>query len=1356
MQTTEGKWLPVRRTIAGLRVRTIAFAAGLCTAAVATALVATGQNISTFKLTALSSEPLYAAGAGEKPTLTLALSVEFPTVGAMYTGGTDYTITKEYLGYFDANSCYSYVNDANASRRRFDRTGMATNHGCGGSGFSGNFMNWATGSAIDALRLGLSGGDRIVDEPDLTVLQRAVLPAGFWNSNFVSKRLPAAEAADAVPSSLRGNWTSTIYVANCLDRVHFGTSATGSCVAPGNNSNLGVSSPRQGSTALTSDNFFYARVRVCDSDRSGVLLDPRSKLCQRYPNGKYKPVGNIQKYSDRIRVAAFGYLMDQNIYRYGGVLRAPMKYVGPKGFDANGAPLATTNPVAEWNADTGVLVDNPEGATEGISGVINYLNRFGRTGAVAGTYKTYDPINELYYESLRYLQGLPPTPEATAGMTDAMKDGFPVYTNWTDPHANGSPSRNYACLKNNIIAIGDVNTHYDKYIPGNTIADGADTARPANPAGNEPDFRFWTNVVGSLASNASLSYPDADGTSRIAMNPNASTSPERAFDFLAGLGDQVYGNRTNYYLAGMAYWANTHDIRGAQWTAGAGPSKQRPGMRVKTYALDVDENRNELGGSDNTNRMRSKYFLAAKYGGFKDSSGFGNPFLASDGTTIDNGGWERPGTPRGDAQTFYLASSPQLILDGLDEMFANIASSGNSMAGGSVSAQEVGPGGATIYQASFKPDRWSGDVVAKPLSVNSDSTIDVGSTPLWSAASRMDSANPDLRKIFVGKLDRSAGAATELRWNQIESDAANTETFLKGQLDRPAPGSPADGLGKKRLDFIRGVRSDEGILFRQRASRLGDVINSGVVYAGAPSPSHSTEAYRSFYDSYKGRPAAVYAGANDGMLHAFDAATGAEFFAYIPSWMGARLSLLSSPTYGTSAHQSFVDATPRVAEAEIISGSTSTWKTVLVGGTGAGGQGVYALDGSNPAAFDASKVLWEFTDRDDADLGNVVGRPQVLRFRTSAPNATTPAYRSFAVVASGVNNTAPDGHASTSGRPALFLLDMSKPTGANWALGTNYFKLSLPVNATVATSIAPGLVQFRATSGAAGEVQRIYMGDLHGNLWKFDFSLPTSQAQWTSKYLSPFVGGDEPLPLYVAKDALGVRQPISMQPSLISGPAGSVIVSFGTGKYLEAADNEVSAGTQAQSVYALYDDDRSTTESGAGIAGRGRLARGTVAANGSVSVPDFLWGHATSDADNTQRSGWHFDFLARGERQVSSAAGLGTTLVFGSMIPPDATDPCGLGSGNQYVLSIATGKGNSQASTIGQMGEPLVLNAGAVYSNSDSTGRRSKTLTGTIIGQGSGGTGRVRIDSDLLKQTSVVGRLSWRRITNYDELHSRP
>lgn len=111
-------------------------------------------------------------------------------------------------------------------------------------------------------------------------------------------------------------------------------------------------------------------------------------------------------------------------------------------------------------------------------------------------------------------------------------------------------------------------------------------------------------------------------------------------------------------------------------------------------------------------------------------------------------------------------------------------------------------------------------------------------------------------------------------------------------------------------------------------------------------------------------------------------------------------------------HQAYVNASPSVAEAQV----GSDWKTVLVGGTGAGGRGVFALDVTDPTQFSASKVMWEFTSADDIDLGYVVGRPQVLKFRTSAPDAP-PDYKWFAVVASGVNNYVRDnaGNFSTTG-----------------------------------------------------------------------------------------------------------------------------------------------------------------------------------------------------------------------------------------------------------------------------------------------------------------------------------------------------
>ena len=175
----------------------------------------------------ISSDPLYAASGGDKPAMTLALSVEFPTVGAQYpiigsTLDATYLNTNEYLGYYNAESCYTYnklpasvpAASSFSDYKRFDLTGNATNRMCINA-FSGNFLNWASNSAIDMLRLALSGGDRYIDTTSLTVLQRAVLPNGdpicMWNSgNFPAKQLVKDGAGTgkyfgAIPKSMITN-----------------------------------------------------------------------------------------------------------------------------------------------------------------------------------------------------------------------------------------------------------------------------------------------------------------------------------------------------------------------------------------------------------------------------------------------------------------------------------------------------------------------------------------------------------------------------------------------------------------------------------------------------------------------------------------------------------------------------------------------------------------------------------------------------------------------------------------------------------------------------------------------------------------------------------------------------------------------------------------------------------------------------------------------------------------------------------------------------------------------------------------------------------------------------------------------
>jgi len=1448
----------------------------------------------------LSPEPLYARGARAKPTLTLALSVEFPTVGAQYvstpntSNDASYSPDTKYIGYFDTESCYLYNRSAaDVSQRYFYRDRAATNRTCGGTAFSGNFMNWATSSAIDVLRLGLTGGDRVVDTATLTVLQRAVLPSGrFWNdNNFPSKQITSTQAAGAVPSDLLSGYTGTLYVANCLNRVHFGTDKDGSCGSPGNNGNLGLDVAATGSvpttglyngslpsdfgsafasesypgagpdytvtgtkqiaygsdntwaintrtggtvgcsnvtwatygvpglaasgdptpgkakkcysrtppassgstgavTGLTADRFFYSRVKVCETNTSGVLTDPRTNLCLRYPNGNYKPVGNLQKYSDRVRVAAFGYLNDNSAdpQRSGGVLRAPMKYVGPRAYDANFSLISGTNAAQEWDESTGVFATNPDAATAPnsgadsnrpnlpISGVINYLNQFGRTGTF-GQYKTYDPVGELYYESLRYLQGLQPSQVGTSiatnvvsGINDSMRDGFPVYTSYTDPHPASSGTTDYSCFKNNIVGIGDVNTHNDKNFPGNSRTGKGDIARAANEAANEPDLYFWTKVVGGFESNNAVGYTDGKGVSRTTSNPNTANTARWGME-----NQNIGADAATYYMAGAAYWANTRDIRGSQWTSWTGVDPRRPGMRVTTYWLDV----NEYGQQSNaaTRRTSNQFYLTAKYGGFKDVTGSGDPFkkLNASGSIVtdpDNLNWQRQTSDANlrEAKNYFLASSAQTVLDSLDEIFANVASEANSIAGGAISTSRVTSSGGLIYQAQFDPADWSGDLVAYSLGLSADSTqIQIGSatTSIWTnsagqsvgAGGKLDDTAPGSRNIYVGF---NSSATTP-----VFDSSAFTWTAVDTSVKSALFTSPetADVQGQNRLNYLRGDRTLEaggtaGGNFRKRGSRLGDIVNSGIAYVAGPTQTISDSSYASFYSSTLSRVPTLYVGANDGMLHAFNATTGAELFAYIPSWVVPNLMTLTSTNY---SHRSYVDATPVVNEANLGSTSSADWRTVLVGGSGGGGQGVYALDVTDPTAFATtstgnSKILWEFTDKHDVDMGNVIGTPQILKLNVAA-GSSTPDYRYFAVVASGVNNHAVDGRASTTGQPALFFLRLDKPKSTAWQLGANYYKVKFPV-ITSDSSLPSGLANFTVRLGIAREVSYLYAGDLQGNLWKLDFRT-TSADSWSLDNLSFFKNSGSAIPMFVATDGATTpnRQPITMPPALTFGPNRGIIVSFGTGRYLSAGDN--SAPFRVQTMYSVFDNNSvtpdSTSSPTAAISGRGRLQAGTVTST-AITFSGFAWGRPSADNVTTSRAGWYFDFYnsgttstvtGTGERQISGLGVLAGRLIFGSVIP--AVTSCDNGTGNLYVIDTLSGNGSATVSDVGILGEPFLTRVGySTLFNSDPTGSRKETTRYQIIKQGSSGLGTQA--SQTIHNTG--GRLSWREISNYQDLRN--
>ena len=252
-----------------------------------------------------------------------------------------------------------------------------------------------------------------------------------------------------------------------------------------------------------------------------------------------------------------------------------------------------TSPVSRLSGSSAGQVQLPSDAVgyaaeDKTSGVINYLNRFGRNPKSLGNYKANDPVGELYYETLRYMQGMgAPTPAAVRDLDDRMLDGSPVYTGWDDPYGSDlgySQTTDYSCIRSQIVLVGDINAH------------------DANSSPKYPGKSADKDVVrGHLASPS-----DSKNV------PNAITWRNRAQNLEAAAGISL--KTGNYHmwsiLPGLSYWAHMNDIRSTNWTEE--PEKQRPGLRLTSFFFDVNEANLEYNYSNR--EARNQYWLAAKYG----------------------------------------------------------------------------------------------------------------------------------------------------------------------------------------------------------------------------------------------------------------------------------------------------------------------------------------------------------------------------------------------------------------------------------------------------------------------------------------------------------------------------------------------------------------------------------------------------------------------------------------------------------------------------------------------------------------------------------------------------------------------
>lgn len=563
-----------------------------------------------------------------------------------------------------------------------------------------------------------------------------------------------------------------------------------------------------------------------------------------------------------------------------------------------------------------------------------------------------------------------------------------------------------------------------------------------------------------------------------------------------------------------------------------------------------------------------------------------------------------------------------------------------------------------VFQARYDSRDWSGQLLA--YRVDSDGSLEGLE---WSTDSNATIPAYDVRKVFTW----TDTGGQNFDWDSLSD---SQKAALTADI---APADSAALIGPQRVNWLKGDQSREGSdsVFRIRSKRLGDIVNSNPYfhwqqnYSFSKLPGSEGSSYAAYLTAKASKPAMLYVGANDGMLHAFKASTGEEQFAYIPAGVFEHLYTLTKPDY---EHRYFVDGSPRVLDAYI----GNSWQSVLVGALGAGGRSVFALKVSDPENFDADGVLWEFsTSSESSDkLGLAMSEPVIARLESGDW---------VAIFGNGYNS---------GDTLKLFVVSLADGSLLK-AIDT---KVSGEDNGL--SSVVPVDVDDDRITDV------VYAGDLTGNIWKFDLTGNNSNG-WGVAYGT----NREPAPLFTARDASDVAQPITARIAVGRHPDSGVMVYFGTGKYLESQDVQVGDDPQVQTFYGLHED-------GAVIDGRTNLQEQTITAQG-VRALNGTDNNSSSDlrvvsrnsVDYSSKQGWYLDLKLSsashggGERVIDQAILRYDRVIFVTLAP--SANPCSFG-GTSWLMELNAMTGGRLDEAVFDANNDGIINSADLI-DSDST-----------------------------------------------------
>ncbi|MCK1792529.1 pilus assembly protein [Pseudomonas violetae] len=575
---------------------------------------------------------------------------------------------------------------------------------------------------------------------------------------------------------------------------------------------------------------------------------------------------------------------------------------------------------------------------------------------------------------------------------------------------------------------------------------------------------------------------------------------------------------------------------------------------------------------------------------------------------------------------YYLATDTTGLTTALSSALSEITSKAGSGGSGTTSGAVVGVG-SSYYQTSYDPKDWRGTI--KSFGFTATGAVDTASV-LW---------NTD-KTIVPG-----ATAPTYQSWNTQDNVPVTLafNNFSTAQQTVLNQGLPTTIKGTDLVEWSKGTNK-AGL--KVRSALLGDIINSPLVLASPTEKTASDLAGDSSYTTYLANKAAnmtasLVVNGNDGFVSVINASNtsnasnGTRRYAYMPSNVLPSLRYIADPTYINGiSHKFLVDGQVGVFDAKIGAG----WKTMAVGGTGAGGKTFYGLQLFDATAGNVTKASWEISapatptaSNAFNDLGYAYARPEVARLDDGR-------WAAF------ISN----GYGSNTGVAALYVIDLSN--------GSLIRKIVIDGGET-----NNGLSSVKLKVNSQNVVQAAYGGDLKGRLWKFDLSSTSSDA-WGVAF------GGKPL-FTAATTAGGALQPITAQPLLADNALGGKVVFFGTGKFNETADK---TNKDLQAFYAVWDAD-----GGSGQFTPANLQLQSVQSVFSGSAGQFI---TTSQNEVTYpaQKGWYlplvYNSALTGERVINQAALVLGRIVF-TTASVDTTDPCAsFGTGKLVELDAFSGK----------------------------------------------------------------------------------